>query len=275
MLESPKPVVAAVQGHALGGGFETALGADMRIAADDAVFGFPEIGYGLTADTGGTQLLTPLVGPARAKYLLMTGDRIGAEQALAWGIVEWVVSAADLRDAVLVLAVQAGCGTADRGRCSPSSSSTRRGPAASATGCARRSSPRPCCSPRRTTSGSGRRVVALPEPPPVGGAMLPPGTFTGAVVLVTGGGTGLGKAIGVEFARLGATVAIVSRAAEHGAAGVAAMEAVGGRAVAAAADVRDPESVARAVRRGRGGGRTGLRAREQRGGELHRAAPRR
>jgi NAD(P)-dependent dehydrogenase (short-subunit alcohol dehydrogenase family) len=76
--------------------------------------------------------------------------------------------------------------------------------------------------------------------------MLPPGTFADAVVLVTGGGTGLGKAIGVEFARLGAGIAVVSRDAEHGAAGVAAVEAVGARAFAVEADVRDPESVARA-----------------------------
>ena len=104
MLESPKPVVAAVQGYALGGGFETALGADMRIVADDAVFAFPEVSYGLMADTGGTQLLTPLVGPAKAKYLLMTGERIDAAQALAWGIVDWVVPASELRAAALALA---------------------------------------------------------------------------------------------------------------------------------------------------------------------------
>jgi len=95
-----------VQGHALGGGFETALGADMRIAADDATFGFPEIGFGLVADTGGTQLLTPLIGPSRAKYLLMTGARIDAAQALAWGVVDWVVPAAELRDAALELATK-------------------------------------------------------------------------------------------------------------------------------------------------------------------------
>ncbi len=104
MLESSKPVVAAVQGYALGGGFETALGADMRIAADDAVFAFPEVHYGLIADTGGTQLLTPLVGPAKAKYLLMTGERIDAAQALAWGIVDWVVPTSELRAAAFTLA---------------------------------------------------------------------------------------------------------------------------------------------------------------------------
>jgi NAD(P)-dependent dehydrogenase (short-subunit alcohol dehydrogenase family) len=76
--------------------------------------------------------------------------------------------------------------------------------------------------------------------------MLPPGTFADDVVLVTGGGTGLGKAIAVEFARLGAAVAIVSRSVEHGATGRAAVEDVGARAVAASADVRDPASIAAA-----------------------------
>ena len=76
--------------------------------------------------------------------------------------------------------------------------------------------------------------------------MLPAGTFAGMVVVVTGGGTGLGKAIGVEFARLGAAVAVVSRDAGHGTAGVSAMEGVGGTAIAVRADVRDAESVANA-----------------------------
>jgi len=88
--------------------------------------------------------------------------------------------------------------------------------------------------------------VPLPEPPALGAPMLPPGTFAGDVVVVTGGGTGLGKAIAVEFGRLGATVGIVSRQAEHRDAGIAAVEAAGGHAVATEADVRDPESVARA-----------------------------
>lgn len=73
--------------------------------------------------------------------------------------------------------------------------------------------------------------------------MLPPGTFANDVVVVTGGGTGLGKAMAIEFARLGARVAIVSRSAEHRAAGISALEAVGGKAVAAVADVRDPSQI--------------------------------
>ncbi len=59
--------------------------------------------FGLVADTGGTQLLTPLIGPARAKYLLMTGDRVDAAQALAWGIVDWVVPGTELRATALDL----------------------------------------------------------------------------------------------------------------------------------------------------------------------------
>jgi NAD(P)-dependent dehydrogenase (short-subunit alcohol dehydrogenase family) len=86
-------------------------------------------------------------------------------------------------------------------------------------------------------------MTGLPAPPPFGTAMLPPGTFADQVVLITGGGTGLGKAIGVEFARLGATVAIASRKSEHLQSGADAIEAAGGRAVTARCDVRDPESV--------------------------------
>ncbi|HXJ33352.1 MAG TPA: SDR family oxidoreductase [Candidatus Eisenbacteria bacterium] len=88
--------------------------------------------------------------------------------------------------------------------------------------------------------------MPVPEPPPLGTAMLPPGTFAGEVVAVTGGGTGLGKAIAVEFARLGAAVAIVSRGADHRARGVEAVESAGGRAIGVEMDVREPDQVARA-----------------------------
>jgi NAD(P)-dependent dehydrogenase (short-subunit alcohol dehydrogenase family) len=91
--------------------------------------------------------------------------------------------------------------------------------------------------------------MGLPEPPPLGAAALPRGTFEGAVVAVTGGGTGLGKAIAVEFARLGAAVAILSRGAEHRAAGVAAIEAIGARALEVACDIRLPEQIGAAFDR--------------------------
>lgn len=89
-------------------------------------------------------------------------------------------------------------------------------------------------------------TTGLPEPPPLGSTALPAGTFDDAVVLVTGGGTGLGKAIAVEFARLGATVAVVSRSPEHLSAGARDVEAAGGRAVTATCDIRDPAQVAAA-----------------------------
>jgi NAD(P)-dependent dehydrogenase (short-subunit alcohol dehydrogenase family) len=85
----------------------------------------------------------------------------------------------------------------------------------------------------------------MPLPPalPEGTTMLPKGTFDGRVVAITGGGTGLGKAFGLEFARLGATVAVLSRKDEHRRRGVLAIEAIGGKAVEAPLDVRDAAAV--------------------------------
>jgi len=88
--EINKPVVAAVQGYALGAGFQLALAADIRFASPDAVMSVFEITYGLVPDLGGTQLLPQLVGPARAKELIWTAQRITAAQAEAWGIVNRV-----------------------------------------------------------------------------------------------------------------------------------------------------------------------------------------
>ncbi len=85
--------------------------------------------------------------------------------------------------------------------------------------------------------------MPLPSPPPLGTAMLPAGTYAGQVVVVTGGGTGLGKAMAVEFARLGAAVVIASRKPEHRDSGVRAIEAVGAKALGVALDVRDPEAI--------------------------------
>jgi NAD(P)-dependent dehydrogenase (short-subunit alcohol dehydrogenase family) len=85
--------------------------------------------------------------------------------------------------------------------------------------------------------------MSLPAPLPEGTVMLPKGTFNGKVVAITGGGTGLGKVFGLEFARLGAHVVILSRKQEHRLKGVAAIEAVGGKASEYALDVRDPDGV--------------------------------
>ncbi len=87
--------------------------------------------------------------------------------------------------------------------------------------------------------------MPLPAPPSAGSPMLPPDTFADQVVVVTGGGTGLGKAMAVEFARLGAAVAIASRNPDHRAAGVDAATALGARAAGVELDVRDPEAVTR------------------------------
>ena len=80
----PKPTVAAITGYALGGGCELALCADIRIAATDAKLGQPEILLGIIPGAGGTQRLTRLVGPARAKDLIFTGRFVEADEALAW-----------------------------------------------------------------------------------------------------------------------------------------------------------------------------------------------
>ncbi|MGH3306719.1 MAG: enoyl-CoA hydratase/isomerase family protein [Nocardioides sp.] len=88
----PKPVVAAITGYALGGGCELALCADVRFAAADAVLGQPEILLGIIPGAGGTQRLTRLVGPSRAKDLIFTGRFVKAEEALAIGLVDRVVA---------------------------------------------------------------------------------------------------------------------------------------------------------------------------------------
>jgi enoyl-CoA hydratase/carnithine racemase len=99
----PKPVVAAVTGYALGGGCELALACDWRVAADDAKLGQPEITLGIIPGAGGTQRLARLVGPARAKDLIMSGRFVGGQEALAIGLVDKVVPAAEVYEAALGL----------------------------------------------------------------------------------------------------------------------------------------------------------------------------
>jgi len=97
--EMPKPVIAAVNGLALGGGCELALACDLIIAADSAKFGQPEIRVGVIPGCGGTQILPRLIGEKRAKELIFTGRMISAEEALGLGIVNQVVPLEELRDA--------------------------------------------------------------------------------------------------------------------------------------------------------------------------------
>jgi enoyl-CoA hydratase/carnithine racemase len=98
------PVVAAVNGFALGGGCEFALACDLRICSANARFGQPEIKLGLIPGWGGTQRLPRLVGRGRALEMLLTGDQVDSARALAWGLVTRVVPPADLRQEALVLA---------------------------------------------------------------------------------------------------------------------------------------------------------------------------
>ena len=88
--------------------------------------------------------------------------------------------------------------------------------------------------------------MGLREPPPAGSSFLPEGTFAGVTAVVTGGGTGLGKAIAVELARAGAAIGIISRSEEHRRTGVEAVTAIGGRAAHAGADIREPEQITEA-----------------------------
>jgi enoyl-CoA hydratase len=89
--ELPFPVIAKINGYALGGGLEVALACDIRIASDNALIGLPEVSLGLIPAGGGTQRLTRLVGEGHSKYLIMTGSRLNADQAFQYGIVSKVV----------------------------------------------------------------------------------------------------------------------------------------------------------------------------------------
>ena len=92
----PKPVLAAIGGYALGGGFELALACHLRLASDDARFGLPEVGLGILPGYGGTVRLTRLVGLGRAVEMTLTGEMVAAEEARAMGLVSAVAPRAEL-----------------------------------------------------------------------------------------------------------------------------------------------------------------------------------
>jgi len=99
-----KAVIAAVNGYALGGGCELAMACDIRMAADSAKLGQPEINLGIIPGYGGTQRLPRLVGKGRAKWLILTGDMISAQEALRIGLVDFVVPVAELMNKAKELA---------------------------------------------------------------------------------------------------------------------------------------------------------------------------
>ncbi|MCL2152063.1 MAG: short-chain-enoyl-CoA hydratase [Oscillospiraceae bacterium] len=100
----PKPVIAAVNGFALGGGCELCMACDIRIAGEKAKFGQPEVGLGITPGFGGTQRLPRIVGLSKAKELIFTAQTINAEEALKIGLVSKVVPGEELMDAALEMA---------------------------------------------------------------------------------------------------------------------------------------------------------------------------
>jgi enoyl-CoA hydratase len=100
------PVIAMIQGYALGGGMELALACDLRVASDSARFGFPESKIGSMPGAGGTQRLTRLVGAGWAKELMFLGGQIGADEAKRMGMVNRVLPAASLTEETLALAAE-------------------------------------------------------------------------------------------------------------------------------------------------------------------------
>ena len=106
----PRVVIAAVSGFALGGGCELALACDLRIASERAKFGQPEILLGIIPGGGGTQRLARLVGPSRAKDLILTGRQVGAAEALRIGLVDEVVAPDELHDRAYALAAELAAG---------------------------------------------------------------------------------------------------------------------------------------------------------------------
>jgi enoyl-CoA hydratase len=110
VADLPRATIAAINGFALGGGCELALACDFRIASEKAKLGQPEILLGIIPGGGGTQRLARLVGPARAKDLILSGRQIGATEALAWGLVDEVVAPDEVEARALAKAAELAAG---------------------------------------------------------------------------------------------------------------------------------------------------------------------
>lgn len=98
LYDFPKPIIAAINGFALGGGLEIALACHFRVASTNARLGLPEVSLGIIPGYGGTQRLPQLVGRGKALEMIMTGEMIDAEDALKWGLVNYVCEPAELID---------------------------------------------------------------------------------------------------------------------------------------------------------------------------------
>jgi len=110
VAEIPRPVIAAVRGFALGGGLELAMACDLRVGGERTRVGQPEILLGIIPGAGGTQRLARLVGPARAKEMCWSGRQVGAEEALAIGVLDRVVATGEEESAALAWATELAAG---------------------------------------------------------------------------------------------------------------------------------------------------------------------
>jgi enoyl-CoA hydratase len=110
LADIPRLVIAAVAGYALGGGCELALACDYRVASERAVFGQPEILLGIIPGGGGTQRLPRLVGPARAKEIMITGRQVKADEALRIGLADEIVPPEEVNARALALAAEVAAG---------------------------------------------------------------------------------------------------------------------------------------------------------------------
>ncbi|HEX9695473.1 MAG TPA: enoyl-CoA hydratase/isomerase family protein [Actinomycetota bacterium] len=108
--ECPKPTVAALHGHVLGGALQLAIACDLRIAATDAVLSAAEVRWGIIPDLGATQRLPRLIGLGRAKEMVLTGRNVTAEEADRWGLVNRTCEPASLRDEAMALAASLAAG---------------------------------------------------------------------------------------------------------------------------------------------------------------------
>jgi enoyl-CoA hydratase/carnithine racemase len=106
LLDMGKPMIAAVKGATIGGAAEMAMMCDFRVSSTDLRFSLPEAKHGVCVDQGGSALVSSLIGPARAKYLLMTGDMLDAKTAYEWGLVDFLVAPEELDAKALEIAVR-------------------------------------------------------------------------------------------------------------------------------------------------------------------------